>query len=80
MYHWPREHDVIEMIATEKRTGIRTVFGRIVPFRKGRHRLEDIKDDSIELRRHLTAEVAYARFEQHKERAMTENHRAGFIR
>jgi hypothetical protein len=82
MYHRTYlEHDVIEMIATEKQTSLRkAVFEKIIPLRIRRRNLENFKDDSIQLRRHLAAEIAYLQFEQHKERALTENHRAGFMR
>jgi len=69
------------MIATERKTSIRRVFlERILPPRVRRRRLEDYKDDSLELRRYLAAESANRQFEQRKDRALTENHRAGFMR
>jgi hypothetical protein len=52
----------------------------VTPARIKKRKLEEYKDDSIELRRYLAAEIAHREFEQHKERALTENHRAGFLR
>ena len=43
-------------------------------------RLDEYRDDSIELRRYLASKAANIEFEQRKERALTENHRAGFNR
>ncbi len=75
------EHEVINMMTTETGTRYsRTLIGRIIPKRFKKLRLEEDRDDSIVLRRYLASEAAYKEFEQHKERALTENHRAGFIR
>ena len=69
------------MMATETKTNIgRTLIERITPRRIKRIRLDEYRDDSIELRRYLASEAANIEFEQRKEQALTENHRAGFIR
>jgi hypothetical protein len=69
------------MIVTDRKTSIRDVIiDRIVPERIRKRTFEEYKDDSIELRRFLAAELAYTQFEQHKERALAESHRLGFIR
>ncbi len=69
------------MMATETKTSLsRTLIRRITPRRIKRIKLGEYRDDSIELRRYLASETANEEFERHKERALTENHRAGFMR
>ena len=69
------------MMATETKTSFgRTLIEKIAPRRIKRIKLEEYRDDSIELRRYLASEAANREYEQRKERALTENHRAGFIR
>jgi hypothetical protein len=69
------------MMATEIKTSFsRTFIERIIPSRVKKMKLEEYKDDSIELRRYLASEAANIEFEQRKERALTDNHRAGFMR
>ncbi|OLS31300.1 MAG: hypothetical protein ThorAB25_03890 [Candidatus Thorarchaeota archaeon AB_25] len=69
------------MIVTQRITSFgRTVIEIVTPARIKKRKLEEYKDDSIELRRYLAAEIANREFEQHKDRALTENHRAGFLR
>ncbi|MFX1559018.1 MAG: hypothetical protein ACFFBL_00345 [Promethearchaeota archaeon] len=58
----------------------RTIVEIVTPDRIKKRKLEEYKDDSIELRRYLASEIAHREFERHKERALTENHRAGFLR
>ena len=75
------ENEVIRMMATETRTSLsRILIEKIAPRRIKRMKLEEYRDDSIELRRYLASEAANIEFEQRKERALTENHRAGFMR
>ena len=75
------EQEVIKMIVTQRITSFgRTIIEIVTPERIKKRELEEYKDDSIELRRYLAAEIANREFEQHKERALTENHRAGFMR
>ena len=62
-----------------------TRFSRIfvevsVPDRIGKRELKEYKDDSIELRRYLAAEIANKQFEMHRDRALTDVHRVGFMR
>jgi hypothetical protein len=69
------------MIVTERINSFgRTVVEVVTPARSKQRDLEEYKDDSIELRRYLAAEIANREFEQRKDRALTENHRAGFLR
>ena len=69
------------MIVTQRITSFgRTIIEIVTPERIKKRELEEYKDDSIELRRYLAAEIANREFERHKERALTENHRAGFMR
>ncbi|MHA2351637.1 MAG: hypothetical protein ACXAC0_01585 [Candidatus Thorarchaeota archaeon] len=69
------------MIVTQRITSFGRTVIEIVPLaRIKRRKLEEYKDDSIELRRYLAAEIANREFEQRKDRALTENHRAGFLR
>lgn len=72
--------EVIVMLATAMSRYSQTVIERVFQEKIMRGELEEYKDDSIELRRHRAAETAYRVFEQHKERALTENHRTGFLR
>ncbi|MGD9396200.1 MAG: hypothetical protein PVJ05_07220 [Candidatus Thorarchaeota archaeon] len=75
------EQEVINVIVTERITSFgKTIIEIVTPARIKKRKLEEYKDDSIELRRYLAAEIAHREFEQHKERALTENHRAGFLR
>ncbi|MHA1964455.1 MAG: hypothetical protein ACW97G_07735 [Candidatus Thorarchaeota archaeon] len=70
-----------KMIVTERITSFgRTIIGIVPLARIKRRKLEKHKDDSIELRRYLAAKIAYREFEQRKDRALTENHRAGYMR
>ena len=76
-----QKHEVIRMMATETKTSFsRILMERITTRRIKRINLEEYRDDSIELRRYLASEAANIEFEQRKERALTENHRAGFMR
>ena len=69
------------MMATETKTSLsRILIEKIIPRRIKRIKLEEYRDDSIELRRYLASETANIEFEQNKDRALTENHRAGFMR
>ncbi|MHA2026302.1 MAG: hypothetical protein ACW98U_10420 [Candidatus Thorarchaeota archaeon] len=69
------------MMTTEtKSSASRRLIERILPKRFKQRMLEEYKDDSIELRRYLASELANMEFEQNKDRALTENHRAGFMR
>jgi hypothetical protein len=69
------------MIVTERITSFgRTIIEVVTPARIKKRDPEEYKDDSIILRRYLAAEIANREFEQHKDRALTENHRAGFLR
>jgi hypothetical protein len=69
------------MIVTERITSFgRTIIEVVTPARIKKRDPEEYKDDSIILRRYLAAEIANIKFEQHKDRALTENHRAGFLR
>jgi len=70
----------IIMLATTVYEFSRTVIERIVPKRIRQQNIPECETVSIELRRYLAAEIAYKAFEQRKERALTENHRAGLIR
>jgi len=72
--------EVIGLIAKAINSFGKIVIEVSVPDRIGRRKLEEYKDDSIELRRYLAAEVANKQFEIHKERALTDVHRAGFMR
>ena len=75
------EQEVINVIVTERITIFgKTVIEIVTPARIKKREFEEYKDDSIELRRYLAAERAHREFEQHKERALTVNHRAGFLR
>ena len=77
---WSR-NEVIGLMTTETGTSYRrTIIERIIPKRIKRVILDDYRDDSIILRRYLASETANNEFEQHKERALTESHRAGFMR
>ena len=76
-----RNKVVIKMMTTESRQSLsRTIIERIIPKRIKKVKLDEYKDASIVLRRYLASELANKEFEQHKERALTENHRAGFMR
>lgn len=80
-YSFLLEQEVINMIVTERITSFgKTVIEVVTPARIKKRKIEEYKDDSIELRRYLAAEIAHRQFEQYKERALTENHRAGFLR
>jgi len=62
-----------------------TRFSRIfievsVPDRIRKRGLKEYKDDSIELRRYLAAEIANKQFEIQRDRALTDVHRMGFMR
>ena len=72
--------EVIGLIAKAINSFGKIVIEVSVPDRIRRRKLEEYKDDSIELRRYLAAEVANKQFEIHKERALTDVHRAGFMR
>ena len=58
----------------------RLLIERISPRRIKRMKLEEYRDDSFELSRNLASEAANIEFEKNKERALTENHRVGFMR
>ncbi|MFW9975944.1 MAG: hypothetical protein ACFFDQ_11795 [Candidatus Thorarchaeota archaeon] len=58
----------------------KTIVVEIAPQVIERRKLEEYKDDSIELRRYLAATSANKQFEQRKDRALTDVHRAGFMR
>jgi hypothetical protein len=69
------------MIVTDRKTSFgRTIIEVVTPTRFKKKNLEEYNDDSIELRRYLAAEIANREFEQRRDRALTENHRAGFMR
>ena len=69
------------MIVTERITSFgRTIIEVVTPARIKKRDLGEYKDDSIKLRRYLAAEIANREFEQVKDRALTENLRAGFLR
>ncbi|MFW9812320.1 MAG: hypothetical protein ACFFF9_07645 [Candidatus Thorarchaeota archaeon] len=68
------------MLATTIYEFSRTVIERVIPERVKKQKILEYKDASIELRRHLAAEIANREFEQRKDRALTENHRTSFIR
>lgn len=69
------------MMTTETKSSLsRLLIERISPRRIKKMKLEEYRDDSIELRRYLASEAANIEFEKNKERALTENHRAGFMR
>jgi hypothetical protein len=68
------------MLATTVYEYSRTITKKLDPRRIKRHRTMKDKDNSIELRRYLAAENAHREFEQHKDRALTDNHRASFVR
>ena len=68
------------MLATTIYEFSKTIIERGIPGRVKKQKILEYKDISIELRRHLAAEIANREFEQRKERALTENHRASFIR
>ncbi|NHI89881.1 MAG: hypothetical protein EAX87_10180 [Candidatus Thorarchaeota archaeon] len=53
---------------------------RFTAIRREERRAREYCDNSIELRRYLAAEIANRIFEQRKDKALIENHRAGFIR
>ncbi|MFW9788407.1 MAG: hypothetical protein ACFFE2_11645 [Candidatus Thorarchaeota archaeon] len=56
------------------------IIERAVPKKIKKRGFAEYRDDSIELRRFLAAEIANREFEQRKDRALIENHRAGFMR
>ena len=68
------------MLATTIHEFTKTIVHKVVPGRVKKRKIEDYTDVSIELRRYLASEIANRDFERHKERALTENHRAGFMR
>jgi len=68
------------MLATTIHDFRRIIIERVYERRVKKQRIEEYRDISVELRRYLAAEIANREFEIHKDRALTENHRVGYIR
>jgi len=71
---------VIKVLATAITSFGRAIVIEQAPDRIEIRKLEEYKDDSIELRRYLAAALANRQFEQRKDRALTDVHRVGFMR
>ena len=68
------------MLATAIHDFRRAIIERVDEKRIKKERIEEYQDISIELRRYLAAEIASRDFERYKDRALTESHRASFMR
>lgn len=72
---------MIRLIVTERiNIFSKTVIEVVTLTRIVKRDFEDCKDNSIEIRRHLAAKIANREFEQRKDRALIDVHRAGFMR
>ncbi len=80
-YNFFLSQEVIRLIVTERINIFgKTIIEVVAPERIKKRDFEDYKDYSIEIRRHLAAKIAYTQFEQRKDRALIDVHRAGFMR
>ncbi len=73
-------NEVINLLASAITSFGKAIVMEIAPQAIERKKLEEYKDDSVELRRYLAAILANKQFEQRKDRALTDVHRAGFMR
>ena len=80
-YNFFLSQEVMRLIVTDRINIFgKTIIEVVTPEQIKKRDFEDNKDYSIEIRRHLAGKIAYTQFEQRKDRALTDVHRAGFMR